>query len=76
MLTTSDAQQDVAEAYGAQANAYVPKPAELDLFIAAVRRVVEFWTNDNQLPGRAAPIAKPAGVISPASRLSALAARR
>ena len=80
MLTTSDAKQDVAQAYAAHANAYVPKPGELDMFIAAVRRVVEFWTQDNELPGPGQSVRPtpptPIQPGPPATRFSKIQAQR
>jgi two-component system response regulator len=50
MLTTSDAYQDIVDAYAHHANCYVTKPVELQRFILAVREVAEFWTQVAKLP--------------------------
>ena len=43
ILSTSQADQDVAESYRLRANAFVTKPAEIDQFFAAVRSLEQFW---------------------------------
>lgn len=52
VLTTSDAQEDVVGSYSLHANAYVTKPVDFDEFIAAVRRIDEFFVSVVRLPGR------------------------
>lgn len=43
MLTTSSDQRDVQLAYQLGANSYVQKPVELDGFMAAIRRLKDYW---------------------------------
>jgi len=43
VLTSSDAERDVAAAYALQASRYFTKPADLDQFVAVVRWVEAFW---------------------------------
>lgn len=51
VLTTSDADHDIFEAYSLQANCYVIKPVGLDQFLATVKAVEEFWLTIVALPG-------------------------
>ncbi|HVU73972.1 MAG TPA: response regulator [Mycobacteriales bacterium] len=53
ILTTSDAAQDITQAYDLHANAYVRKPADFNDFLSAVRAVVDFYARRALLPGRA-----------------------
>lgn len=50
VFTSSDADGDVERAYGLHANCYVPKPADLDRYLAAVRAIEELWLGWAQLP--------------------------
>lgn len=50
VLTTSGAEQDVFDSYELQANCYITKPIELDLFLETVRSMGEFWMNVVKLP--------------------------
>src|SRR3990172_571816 len=50
VLTTSGAEQDVFDSYDLQANCYITKPIELDLFLETVRGMGEFWLNVVKLP--------------------------
>ncbi len=50
VLTSSDAQDDVARSYLLHANCYVKKPGELDLFLDIVRGIEQFWLSVAQLP--------------------------
>jgi CheY-like chemotaxis protein len=50
VLTTSGAEQDVFDSYELQANCYITKPIELDLFLETVRAMGEFWMNVVKLP--------------------------
>jgi len=45
VLTTSDVDTDVRDAYRLHANCYVRKPADLDSFLSAVRTTAHFWLN-------------------------------
>jgi CheY-like chemotaxis protein len=44
VLTTSEAEEDILCSYRLHANAYVTKPVDLESFVAAVRRIEEFFT--------------------------------
>ncbi len=50
VLTTSAAQEDIAEAYASGANAYIRKPVHFDDFIATMRAVEAFWMSVATLP--------------------------
>jgi CheY-like chemotaxis protein len=43
MLTTSNDERDVQMAYRMGANSYVQKPVDLDGFMAAIKRLKDFW---------------------------------
>lgn len=50
ILTSSDAQQDIARCYKLHANAYIVKPSDLLQFIEAVEVVKNFWLCIVKLP--------------------------
>jgi two-component system, chemotaxis family, response regulator Rcp1 len=50
MLSSSVAQDDILRCYELGANAYVPKPVDLDSFLAAVRAIERFWLGVVTLP--------------------------
>ena len=43
VLTTSDAERDVREAYELHANCYLRKPVDLDSFFGTIREATRFW---------------------------------
>ncbi|GAB3671166.1 response regulator [Halopiger thermotolerans] len=43
VMTSSDAEEDIARSYDLHANAYVQKPVEPDEFVALVRSFEDFW---------------------------------
>jgi two-component system, chemotaxis family, response regulator Rcp1 len=45
VLTTSESDRDVREAYGLFANCYLRKPIELDSFFETIRMAASFWLN-------------------------------
>ena len=51
VLTSSDAETEVARCYSAGANCYVVKPAEFGEFMAAVKAIEQFWFSVAQLNG-------------------------
>ena len=51
VLTTSDAEKDVREAYELYANCYVRKPGDLDSFFDTIRSAVHFWLDVAYVPG-------------------------
>lgn len=50
VLTTSEAEEDVARMYAAHANAYVTKPLNWDEFTTAVGRIGDFYLDVVRLP--------------------------
>lgn len=55
ILTTSDAEADIEKSYQLQANCYLRKPVELEVFERLVRSINDFWLTEARLPqhGRA-----------------------
>ena len=51
ILTTSDAQADIAHSYQLQANCYLTKPVQLEDFEGIVRSINDFWLTKAKLPG-------------------------
>jgi len=54
MLTTSDAERDIAIAYRAGASGYVTKPVDVDALFAAIQGIQEYWFGVMRLPGHRA----------------------
>jgi CheY-like chemotaxis protein len=50
ILTTSDAEADIATSYQLQANCYLSKPVQLDAFDSLVRSINDFWLTRAKLP--------------------------
>ena len=50
ILTTSEAEEDIARTYDLHANCYVTKPVDLDKFLEVVRSIEDFWLAFVQLP--------------------------
>ena len=50
VLTTSQAERDIVQAYHMNANCYVTKPLDLDQFVEVVRSIESFWFSIVQLP--------------------------
>ncbi|WP_226003934.1 response regulator [Natrinema salinisoli] len=50
MLTSSEADEDVARCYDARANAYLTKPTDPAEFISLVDRFETFWVEQARLP--------------------------
>lgn len=50
VLTTSQAEDDIARAYDLNANCYITKPVDLDEFFAVVRTIEDFWLTIVRLP--------------------------
>ena len=56
ILTTSEAEADIAQSYQLQANCYLSKPVQLDEFETLVKSINDFWLTKGQI---AAADAKP-----------------
>jgi chemotaxis family two-component system response regulator Rcp1 len=52
ILTTSDAEADIANSYQLQANCYLSKPVQLDAFEGLVKSINDFWLTKVKLPQR------------------------
>jgi CheY-like chemotaxis protein len=52
VLTTSQADEDIARSYQLHANAYVTKPVDFERFITVVRQIDEFFVCVVKLPPR------------------------
>jgi len=50
ILTTSEAERDIARAYDLHANCYITKPVDLDQFITVVKSIEDFWFTIVKLP--------------------------
>lgn len=50
ILTSSQAEQDIARAYDLHANCFITKPADLDQFLTVVRTIEDFWLTIVKLP--------------------------
>ena len=50
VLTSSEAEQDIARAYELHANCYVTKPVDLDQFVKIVQSIEQFWLSVVRLP--------------------------
>lgn len=52
VLTTSEADRDVQNAYDLHANCYVKKPTDLDEYLQVIKECERFWLSVVRLPGR------------------------
>ena len=52
ILTTSDAEEDIARSYQLHANCYFSKPVELEAFEELVKSINNFWLATAKLPGQ------------------------
>jgi two-component system, chemotaxis family, response regulator Rcp1 len=52
VLTTSQAEDDIARAYSLYANCYITKPVDLDQFARVVKSIEDFWMTTARLPPR------------------------
>jgi two-component system, chemotaxis family, response regulator Rcp1 len=50
MLTTSDAEKDVMQAYYNHANCYITKPVDIEKFMEVIQTIKSFWINIVKLP--------------------------
>ncbi len=55
ILTSSDAERDIAQAYALHANCYITKPVDLDQFITVVKSIEDFWFTIVKLPPEPRP---------------------
>lgn len=52
VLTTSEAEQDVLDAYEYNANAYIVKPVDFEKFFRTIQALEDFWLTVVRLPKR------------------------
>ncbi len=50
IMTSSDDEKDVIEAYDGHANCFITKPVDMDKFMEAVRSIEDFWLTIVHLP--------------------------
>ncbi|MDD5241080.1 MAG: response regulator [Sulfuricella sp.] len=50
VLTTSEAEKDIIQAYGLHANCYITKPVELEEFMEIIKSIEGFWLTVVKLP--------------------------
>ena len=50
ILTTSEAEVDIAKSYQLKANCYLTKPVQLDAFEALVKSINDYWLVKAKLP--------------------------
>jgi chemotaxis family two-component system response regulator Rcp1 len=50
ILTTSDEESDIMKSYQLQANCYLRKPVQLDVFESLVKGINDFWLTTIKLP--------------------------
>lgn len=50
VLTSSDSERDIRDAYDLHANCYLCKPGDLDSFLRTIQLAAEFWLNMACLP--------------------------
>jgi chemotaxis family two-component system response regulator Rcp1 len=52
VLTTSEAEQDILQAYDLNCNCYVAKPVDLEEFMRVIQAIDHFWLHVAALPPR------------------------
>jgi len=52
ILTTSNAEKDIAKSYELHANCYINKPVDLEQFFEVVRTIENYWFNIVKLPNK------------------------
>ncbi|MBN1473606.1 MAG: response regulator [Syntrophaceae bacterium] len=50
VLTSSEAQQDITNAYNMQANCYITKPVDLKQYFDVIKLIEDFWLKTVKLP--------------------------
>ena len=50
ILTTSEAEEDIAKSYQLRANCYLSKPVHFDAFESLVKSINDFWLTKVKLP--------------------------
>ncbi|MBS1701078.1 MAG: response regulator [Armatimonadetes bacterium] len=63
VLTSSDAERDIAESYKRGANCYVKKPGDINRFRNVIRQIEEFWFTIVKLPPDQYPPIELGGIV-------------
>jgi two-component system, chemotaxis family, response regulator Rcp1 len=50
IVTSSEAEEDIAKSYAEHANCYVTKPVDLERFVTVVKSIEHFWMSIVKLP--------------------------
>lgn len=50
ILTSSEHERDIAQAYNSHANAFITKPVDFDQFMEVIRHIESFWLEIVRLP--------------------------
>jgi CheY-like chemotaxis protein len=50
VLTSSEAEEDILDVYGENANCYITKPVEFEEFMKIIRSIKDFWLTIVKLP--------------------------
>lgn len=50
IMTSSEAEDDIGQAYGLHANSYIVKPMDFPKFVAAVQAIDRYWFSTVILP--------------------------
>lgn len=58
VMTSSHADQDIADAYSLNANCYITKPFDLNEYLEVVRAIESFWFLTATLPDGMAPVTR------------------
>jgi CheY-like chemotaxis protein len=54
VLSTSEAEQDIAQSYALHANCYLTKPVDLGKFLTIIHCIEDFWLTFVKLPSKTA----------------------
>jgi CheY-like chemotaxis protein len=52
ILTTSDAERDIAQSYELKANCYITKPFDIDDFFDTIKTIEKFWFDKVKYPAQ------------------------
>lgn len=55
MLTSSDAEIDIARSYAEHANSFISKPVDFDKFLGVIKSIEDFWLTIVKLPPQSLP---------------------
>jgi len=55
VVTSSEAEADIAKSYELHANSYITKPMQFDAFLTLVKSINDFWLTHSKAPPRRNP---------------------